>query len=186
MIDIDTIFPKHFYSCLTGTIQEFTIVRYDDVSSFPSILEIVFEPLDTGEIDKVGWFIKKKKIRSRKEYLGKSNLGSLSSRYLSEWSLQKMKNPYSTRDSLHIVLVRISSDKLVPLYGLRISDIFACFSHIYFFLFNGLFEFSYFREGITELISNCLGFIHKMDLFEIPKSDSSDILNTSIVFANLT
>lgn len=140
MIDIDAIFPKHFYSCFASSIEEFTIVRYDDISSFPSIFEIVFEPFNTREIDKIGWFIKEKKIRSRKEYLCECNLGSLTSRDFCEWSFKKMKNPYSTRNSFHIILIRISSNQFISLYCLRIGDIFACFSHIILFLFNSLFE----------------------------------------------
>lgn len=186
MIDIDAIFPKHFYRGFTGSIEEFTIVRYDDISSLPSVFEIVFEPFNTREINKIRWFIEEKKIRSRKEYLGKGNLGSFASRHFCEWSFEKMKNPYSTRDSFHIILVRISSNQLISLYCLRIGDIFARFSQSILFLFNGFFEFSNFREGITELVSDRFRLIHKMDLFQISECYPSNILNAAIIFTNLS
>ena len=46
MVDLDTSLAEHLYSDVTGTVEELTIMRDDDISSFPGMLEIVLEPLD--------------------------------------------------------------------------------------------------------------------------------------------
>lgn len=57
MVDLDTSLAEYLYRGTTGAIEELTIMRDDDISSFPGMLEIVLEPLDRDEVDEVGWFI---------------------------------------------------------------------------------------------------------------------------------
>ena len=46
MIDLDTSLAEYLYRGTTSAIEELTIMRDDDISSFPGMLEIVLEPLD--------------------------------------------------------------------------------------------------------------------------------------------
>lgn len=57
MIDIDACFTEYFDRDTAGAIQELTIMRNDDISSLPGVLEVVFEPLHGDKIDEVGWLV---------------------------------------------------------------------------------------------------------------------------------
>ena len=56
-IDIDTIFPENLYGSCTSTIEELTVMRYNQVSSLPCMFQIVLEPFYTREIDEVSRLI---------------------------------------------------------------------------------------------------------------------------------
>ncbi len=62
MIYIDPIFAEYLYRRLAGTVEELSIVRDDDISSFPGMFEIVLEPLHRDEIDEVSWLIEEEEI----------------------------------------------------------------------------------------------------------------------------
>ncbi len=45
VIAVDPALPEHLQRDTTGTIEELTVMRDDDISSLPGMLEIVLEPL---------------------------------------------------------------------------------------------------------------------------------------------
>ncbi len=57
MITIYTSFAEYLESDTTGAIEELAIMRDDDISSLPGVLEVVLEPLDRDQIDKVSRLI---------------------------------------------------------------------------------------------------------------------------------
>lgn len=62
MIGSNSLDSENFDHLCTSLIQEFTIMRYDEISAFPCVLEIFFEPFNTGEIDEVGWFVEEEEF----------------------------------------------------------------------------------------------------------------------------
>ena len=56
------MFAEYLYRRLACTVEELSIMRDDDVSSFPGMFEIVLEPFDRDEIDEVGWLIEEEEI----------------------------------------------------------------------------------------------------------------------------
>ena len=166
-VDINSIFSENFDSSSTGSIEKFSIMRYDKISSFPAMFEVVFEPFYTGEIDEVSGFIKEEEFWTREEYFGECNLGSLTSRYFWEGLFEKMEYSNSTWYSFDIIFISVSPYEFVSFQGFCVGNEFSGFCHIEFFFFDDFLEFSNFYESISELVSYCFWFIHKMNLFKV-------------------
>ena len=46
MIAVDPALAEYLQGDTTSAVEELTIMRDDDVASFPGVLEVVLEPLD--------------------------------------------------------------------------------------------------------------------------------------------
>lgn len=182
MIVGDTIFSLHFHHFGTSFIEKFSIMRDNDISTFPGIDEIVFEPLNTWEIDKIGWLVEKEKIRSREKNFCKCNLGPFSSWDIMKLLLKEMEYPYSSTHSFNLILISISSPNLILFQEIGISLIFSGLTEYDLFFFDLFLYSSQFLECISELISNWFFVIDEMNLFEVSKCHISDILNISVIF----
>lgn len=62
MIQGDSSFSEHLDYLGTGLVEKLAVMRDDEISSLPGILEVFLEPLDTREVDEVRWFIEEEKI----------------------------------------------------------------------------------------------------------------------------
>ena len=65
VIAVDPALSEYLQGDTTSAVEELTIMRDDDVASFPGVLEVVLEPFDRYEIDEVGGLIEEEEIRAR-------------------------------------------------------------------------------------------------------------------------